>query len=79
MLFWNAPISKASRMLDDVNGHELFFYGITIGWLGIGFVVGKKRQPTKRALDADTWICKNCDRTSSNFRVNCFWCGHPRQ
>ena len=32
-----------------------------------------------RALDADTWLCKKCERTSSNFRVNCFWCGHPRQ
>jgi hypothetical protein len=34
---------------------------------------------TKRALDADTWLCKKCFRMSSNFRVNCFWCGHPRQ
>lgn len=34
---------------------------------------------TPRALDADTWTCKKCTRQSSNFRVNCFWCGHPRQ
>lgn len=32
-----------------------------------------------RAVDADTWLCKDCNRTSSNFRVNCFWCGHSRQ
>lgn len=41
---WNALLSKAVRILDNESGRELFFYGITIGWFGIGFVVGRKRE-----------------------------------
>jgi hypothetical protein len=44
-IFWNAPVSKTVRILDHTKGRELFFYGITIGWFGIGFVIGRERKP----------------------------------
>jgi hypothetical protein len=54
--FWKAPVSKTVRILDDASGRELFFYGITIGWLGLGFLVGKKRAATLSGL----YNCEVC-------------------
>ena len=66
-IFWEAPLSKTVRILDDVNGHELYFYGVTIGWLGLGIVVGKKRQLTMRPADG---AC-TCGLSDDDF--------HPRE
>jgi len=48
---WNAPLSKAVMLQEEHGTKDLRFYGVSIGWLGLGFVVGVDRQPTPRAVD----------------------------
>lgn len=40
---WNAPISIASKLLDEYTNRELRFWGFTIGQAGIGVVVSVPR------------------------------------
>lgn len=48
---WNGLLSKAVVLQEAHGSKDLRFFGISIGWLGFGFVVGVDRQPTKHALD----------------------------
>ena len=79
-LSWNMPLSKTVRLLDNENGRELFYYGISIGWVGLGVVVGRMRQPTKRAAD----LCQACGSslvsgtTPKNGKQSCPVCGTSR-
>lgn len=50
-LFWKAPIHKTVALLDQSGKRELFWYGVTIGQIGFGFLASEKRQPTQRAAD----------------------------
>jgi hypothetical protein len=50
VFFWNVSVWACADLLKDVN-RELYFYGITIGQVGFGFLVSRKSQPTKRAGD----------------------------
>ena len=40
-LQWNAPVSGAAYILENVH-RKLWFYGITIGQIGIGFLISRK-------------------------------------
>lgn len=42
--FWKVPIHKAVTLLDLNNKRELFWYGVTIGQFGFGFLVSEKRS-----------------------------------
>ena len=50
-IIWNAPVGKSTDLLEASGKRELFWYGVTVGQVGIGLLVSRERQPTKRAAD----------------------------
>ena len=62
---WNMPLSKTVRVLDNANGRELFYYGVSVGWVGLGFVVGRVRKCKCKlpGFDANKpAICPTCGK-----------------
>jgi hypothetical protein len=65
-LIWNAPVGKTADLLETSGKRELFWYGVTVGQVGVGLLVSRERQPTKRAADVSqvaldgTFRCPEC-------------------
>jgi hypothetical protein len=53
-IFLNGKLIKAALLLESVGNRELYFYGFTLGRVGLGFVVSRKRKPIMHATDSDT-------------------------
>lgn len=49
-IIWNSPLGKTEEIVNEKD-RNLFWYGVTIGQIGFGILVSRKRQPTKRAAD----------------------------
>jgi hypothetical protein len=41
---WNGDIKKTADLLDITNKHELRWFGIAIGWIGIGLLIGREKK-----------------------------------
>jgi len=58
-VIWSGLLSKAVMLQEEYGSKDLRFFGISIGWLAFGFMVGIDRQPTKHATDEVT-TCPKC-------------------
>lgn len=72
-IFINAPVTKAAHMLEEKD-FQLWFHGITIGRVGIGFLVSRERQPTKRAADG-AMPCAHDFAVTDDILDYCIHCG----
>jgi hypothetical protein len=72
--FWNVSINKTVHIIEEVS--ELFWYGVSIGNFGFGFLI---KRPTPRALDAA--YCRSCSAPFSHEEgcQDCFSRKTPRQ
>lgn len=72
---WNGLLSKAVVLQEAYGSKDLRFFGVSIGWVGFGFVIGIKRQRTPLTPD----VCLGCgaiyNRPES---TGCGLCGTPR-
>lgn len=57
-LIWNAPVGKATDLLEVSGKRELFWYGVTVGQVGFGVLVSRLRQPAKRVPDRVNSVVK---------------------
>ena len=79
-IIWNGLLSKVVVLQEAHGTKDLRFFGVSIGWLGFGFLVGVDRQPTKRVPDAacaHDWQAS----TRQNVTAVCAKCGEesPRR
>ncbi len=50
---WNGPLSKAVVLQEKHGKKELRFFGISIGWLAFGFIIGVDRQSNADDVHSD--------------------------
>lgn len=46
-IIWNGLLSKSVILQEKYGSKDLRFFGVSIGWIGFGVLVGVERQPAK--------------------------------
>lgn len=71
---WNGLLSEAVVLQNKYGTRKLRFFGISIGWFGIGFIVGVKvpqsefcecDDPTFSGHGDGVWRCVDCKKKAS--------------